>query len=1315
MEDQSRPAVPPRKRRTPARRALNWLIGIFATLIVLLALALGTLRVLLQQVPEYREQIRAQLNEATRLDFRFQELDARWRIFGPEIYVTDAQVFVPNGGPLLAEARAASIGVDLWRVLFRAEMLPGRIRLIEPEIALVRTEAGRIELEGQAALDPRDSNRFNVDDLPTGLLVIERARVTFVDHKLEMRPLSLKGVDLSIERDRNEIALEGEVELPGKMGGTLELLGAAKGNLEDPQALAWSFELSGRDLEIGGWREFLGRSANLPLSGSGQLRLSAGLQGSQLTSAGLHMKFKDLTVPALGEGAKPTRYPVVAGDLSLLQISTGWRLQGRGLEFSTTADHWAPTAFTASWHYENDRLRSVEADVEYLRAENLVPLLALAPQGTWRDRVVQLRPEGTAREVHGSFSPRENGFPAYQLRARLAGAGFQPMGRAPGLKGLTGRVETDETRGSLTIESRELEFTLPYMFRVPLSAEARGVMTVARNGTAWTIATKGFSVRNAHANAITDGELQLPGDGSSPVLQLDSKFKDAVLVEGWRYLPINHLRGPTLAWLDAAFLSGRAPQGEFFFQGATRNFPFRDGSGEFRIRFPVEGLTLHYGEGWPRLENIDADIEFRNAGLTGVVTRGRANGLAILAGTARFVDFKAAELELKARGAGDLSAALGYLQKSPIGPVLGPAFMKLRGTGNASFDLDAALPLTHLDDRKVHVDARIAAGSRLALEGTEHVLEQLEGSLRVRDRLVTSEQGLTATYLGGPVKIELAAETAGERHEDVVRVHGETAATSLLQALNAPATIQLDGTVDWRAVARIPVTNPGEERAPEGMSVRVDSTLKGTAVNLPEPFAKSAADTRPLRVDLQWPADEQALVRASYGPNVRAQLQLQLENEQWAFERGVIRFGEGDVRMPGSRGLELRGSLESLDLSEWLKHGSDAPNQEQRAESRQRVSDYLRSADLWVREFELFGFRFPNVSASLLAGQSAWSVSVEGPRARGTILVPYDFTGSEPLTLNLARLSIGDSGDAAAAPASATPAAAEENPDPRDWPSLRASIGQFEAWGKKLGFVRAELVRIPEGLRLDSFSTRAASFETNGSGLWTVNGGNARGALQFRLESTNVLETLQDLGYGASLSGEKGILDADLTWAGAPSSTLAGRLSGQVRIEADDGKLLNVEPGAGRVFGLMSVAALPRRLTLDFRDFLTKGLSYDTIRGDFRLDDGNAFTENLLLEGPAAEIGIVGRTGLETRDYDQTAVVTGSIGNSLPVAGALAGGPAVGAALLLFSQIFKEPLKGIARGYYRITGPWENPTVQRVDREEGKDAVRTAEGSGAAN
>jgi uncharacterized protein YhdP len=148
----------------------------------------------------------------------------------------------------------------------------------------------------------------------------------------------------------------------------------------------------------------------------------------------------------------------------------------------------------------------------------------------------------------------------------------------------------------------------------------------------------------------------------------------------------------------------------------------------------------------------------------------------------------------------------------------------------------------------------------------------------------------------------------------------------------------------------------------------------------------------------------------------------------------------------------------------------------------------------------------------------------------------------------------------------------------------------------------------------------------------------------------------------------------------------------------DKGQVIGLKPGAGRMLGLSSVAALPRRLALDFSDLTDKGLAFDTIRGDFDLREGSAYTDDLLLKGPAAEIGLIGRIGLKTKDYDQIAVVTGSLGNSLagPLAGALAGGPVVAAAVLVFTQVFKQPLRGLARGYYRISGGWDNPTVERI-------------------
>lgn len=219
-----------------------------------------------------------------------------------------------------------------------------------------------------------------------------------------------------------------------------------------------------------------------------------------------------------------------------------------------------------------------------------------------------------------------------------------------------------------------------------------------------------------------------------------------------------------------------------------------------------------------------------------------------------------------------------------------------------------------------------------------------------------------------------------------------------------------------------------------------------------------------------------------------------------------------------------------------------------------------------------------------------------------------------------------------------------------------------------------------------------------------------RSSLSAVVTSSNVAATLTALDYTPFLEAQHGEIRAQLTWPGGFDDNILEQASGTISVRAENGQIVNLQPGAGRVLGLLSVAALPRRLALDFSDLTDKGLAFDSIHGDFELRDGHAYTSNLLLRGPAAEIGIAGRTGFVSRDYDQTAVVTGNVGASLPVAGALAGGPAVGAALLLFSQMFKEPLKGIARGYYRITGPWDNPHVERVDASAAKDASARSTG-----
>ena len=112
------------------------------------------------------------------------------------------------------------------------------------------------------------------------------------------------------------------------------------------------------------------------------------------------------------------------------------------------------------------------------------------------------------------------------------------------------------------------------------------------------------------------------------------------------------------------------------------------------------------------------------------------------------------------------------------------------------------------------------------------------------------------------------------------------------------------------------------------------------------------------------------------------------------------------------------------------------------------------------------------------------------------------------------------------------------------------------------------------------------------------------------------------------------------------------------------------------------------------------------MHGDFELRDGNAFTQNLLLKGPAVDIGVVGRTGLGTEDYDQTIVVSGNPSGPLAVAGALAAGPVIGAGVLVLSQLFKGQLQGLTRAYYHVTRTVGCPGRRAHLRASGRERSR---------
>ena len=195
---------------------------------------------------------------------------------------------------------------------------------------------------------------------------------------------------------------------------------------------------------------------------------------------------------------------------------------------------------------------------------------------------------------------------------------------------------------------------------------------------------------------------------------------------------------------------------------------------------------------------------------------------------------------------------------------------------------------------------------------------------------------------------------------------------------------------------------------------------------------------------------------------------------------------------------------------------------------------------------------------------------------------------------------------------------------------------------------------------------------------------------------------LDRFGYPVAVRNAPTKITGNLAWAGAPNDFDYPSLTGKLTLRTGAGQFTKIDPGIGKLLGVLSLQALPRRITLDFRDVFSEGFAFDDINGDFRIQKGLMHTDNLKLEGPAAQVTLTGNIDLarETQQLDvrvkPALSSTFSAGAAVlflanPIVGA-----AVGAGTLLAQKLLNNPLDQIFSYDYRVTGSWSDPQVERV-------------------
>jgi uncharacterized protein (TIGR02099 family) len=1263
---------PLRRRIRHARRLIGY--GSLVALI-LLALLVSVFNQLLPAVESHPEQIARWLSERVGEPVSFSHARGEWTRRGPRFVFDD--LHVGKGANVLAVGRAQ------LQVAAFTGWLPGHplteLKIRELSLALEQHEDGRwqvIGLPGQgAAGDPFDRlEGFGELQIEKAGLAVRSARHKFsmtvprIDARLRVNgPRLLVGVSAWVKKDGNPVSAVLDFDRDHRGG------------------LLWA---GGKGIVLADWAPLLEMVGVRPEGGHGELQLWTRLRDQRIDQVTLRAD--------LAEARLRSTAPLRAADGRLLSTQvgfdrlradarmdiaqTGWRLSAPRLNLKRGENvaHLDGLMVEGGSRFA---LRGRELDLSPLAA-----MLALSDRlpGELRLFLLQSNPQAVLRdvEIHG----RRNG----QLRGtlRLEQLSLQPYGQRPGLSGLAGRVRFDEHGGVMRVDSTPVTVDWPVALHHPEVVRLAGSLSAWRSGAGWNLGTGALGLRGEDFNAQVRMALGFQGDGSLPTLDLAGRIDGANVQTAKRFWILHKMPPATVRWLDTALVAGEVQDGRIAIGGDLDDWPFSNRGGAFDARAHVADATVKFSPEWPQGEHMEIDLDFFGPGFS-LAGSGQLLGNRVASVTGGIEAFHEPWLKLDIAAESEGEKLRQLLLASPLQKEYGEHMRALSISGAAKVGVQLYLPLHEgLGDQ--HIDGTVElAKASLADSRWNIAFTGVNGRTSFNERgFATDNLAVLLQNEPGTFNLRVGDATGDAAVAALATLEGHFSASTLVDRDEDLAWLKpwLKGAAQWRIAVGVPKTIAGRTGPSH---LRVASDLAGVELTLPAPLAKPANAALALEVQAPLP-----LYQGELNLRLGNLMRLRAQMHEKAPMAGSIVFGDGAFAPYPTQGLVVRGRVPLLDSTGWVAFAGGDDKQ------GSANSGSVRNVDVQADTLLFLDRRFADTRLQLDHAAAQTSVTLKGKGIEGSVEIPSET--ARGVTGRFATLHLpSDDSSAGTQPAIADSGVAVE--DPSSLPPLRFSIADLRIGSAQLGKAELQTSPIPSGLRIDKFSTRAKNLSMDAAGEWLRSAGGSRSNLKVDFTAASLGQMLDTLGYGNMVEGGKTHATLSGSWPGSPGAFSLATLSGTLKAEVGEGRMLDVEPGgSGRVLGLLSLAEIPRRLTLDFSDFFKKGFAFNTVKGDFTFSDGVARTDNMHIDGPAAEIRISGNTQMRDKLYDQRVEVLPKAGGVLPVVGFLIGGPAGAAAGAVAQGMFNKPLKQTTRVVYHVTGPWEKPVVTVVEKGPAK-------------
>ena len=871
----------------------------------------------------------------------------------------------------------------------------------------------------------------------------------------------------------------------------------------------------------------------------------------------------------------------------------------------------------------------------------------------------------------------------------------------PGIDNLSGQLSYAEQNLHLKLVATQgaLDFNQHFIAPIPYESLSATV-DLSFVDQDWKLAVNDI--------ALSSNELKLTADlaieslkSTNTNMSLLASITDVDVSKIGHYYPLTSMSSNLVGYLNNALIDGKLTQAQVLFNGPLAKFPFNDNTGVFIVDAELEDATFEFDDEWPSITSFSANLNFTNNSMLITGRSGRLAGLDVN-GVQAAIDDLANEQTLVLDTLikpSPASMVANLMSQSPLKDSIGNVLEQLQASGDINGKFHLNLPLNATE--KILASGFINfIDNHIALQTPQMNFSQVTGQLNFEnDKLST--KNLSVNWQGLPLKLVIEGADKAGYYDTNIAITADWQVDSWKQHITPSLKKYFDGQLKLHGDLSLYQHHNG------GISYlfTIESNLQETQLNLPRPYNKVQQVKVPLKIAVMGQL-EHSTFDASYGDELR--FHGVLEHDTSHFSRAHIVLGNEKMLLPAD-GFHITTQLAQADFNVWQPLISDIIDTISAVEASKSAKGLVeKSSSLFptperirgtITQVDLLGQTLNNVHFNLLDKTHWWLLELNAKETRSRIKFYPDWLEQGVdinadfihLTTNI-KHHIGQNTQKTI-PSSLTDDNLFEN-----MPKINLHCDHCQIDELNLGQVNLSLTRRGQDvIEIEHFNAKRDQAQFNLAGQWQKNDKVNMTSVTANLSLKDIEYELEQLGYGSIIRDSGGKLNVDLNWQGGPHDLNVTNINGELNAIIDDGYLAEVSDKA-RIFSVLSLQSIVRKLTLDFRDIFSDGMFYKNMKGDYHIKEGVLYTDNTRMNGTAGNLYIKGNTSFVTNTLDYKMSYKPNLTSSLPVLAWIATlNPMVFLAGVAIDQVITSQV--VSEFNFELTGSVNEPNFQEVNRK----------------